>query len=81
MIQTLSPPHMRAVSAAIKMLLLNLIGMGLGPLLVGIISVLLTPTHPENTLGVALAYFTIVGLWGSVHFWLCGRELARANQI
>lgn len=81
MIQTLSPPHMRAVSAAIKMLLLNLIGMGLGPLLVGIISDLLTPTHPENTLGVALAYFTIVGLWASVHFWLCGRELARANQI
>ena len=81
MIQTLSPPHMRAVSAAIKMLLLNLIGMGLGPLLVGFISDLLTPTHPENTLGVALAYFTIVGLWGSVHFWLCGRELARANQI
>ena len=81
MIQTLSPPHMRAVSAAIKMLLLNLIGMGLGPLLVGIISDLLTPTHPENTLGVALAYFTIVGFWASVHFWLCGRELARANQI
>jgi len=80
MIQTLSPPHMRAVSAAIKMLLLNLIGMGLGPLLVGIISDLLASTHPENTLGVALSYFTIVGLWGSVHFWLCGRELARANQ-
>ena len=81
MIQTLSPPHMRAVSAAIKMLLLNLIGMGLGPLLVGVISDLLAPTHPENTLGVALSYFTFVGLWGSVHFWLCGRELVRANQI
>ena len=81
MIQTLSPPHMRAVSAAIKMLLLNLIGMGLGPLLVGVISDLLAPTHPENTLGVALSYFTIVGLWGSVHFWLCGRELVRANKI
>ena len=47
MIQTLSPPHMRAVSAAIKMLLLNLIGMGLGPLLVGVISDLLAPTHPR----------------------------------
>ena len=81
MIQTLSPPHMRAVSAAIKMLLLNLIGMGLGPLLVGVISDLLAPTHPDNTLGVALAYFSIVGLWGSVHFWLCGRELERGNQI
>ena len=23
------------------------------------------------------AYFTLVGLWGSVHFWLCGRALAK----
>ncbi|MFT6275996.1 MAG: hypothetical protein ACJAZ0_002099 [Halioglobus sp.] len=33
MVQTLSPVNMRAVSAAIKMLFINLIGMGLGPFL------------------------------------------------
>ena len=77
MVQTLSPVHMRAVSSAIKMLCLNLIGMGLGPLLVGLLSDLLTPEHGEDALSVALAFFTLVGLWGTVHFWLCGRALAK----
>jgi len=77
MIQTLSPVHMRAVSSAIKMLCLNLIGMGLGPLLVGILSDWLTPLYGAEALDVALAYFTLVGLWGSLHFWLCGRALAK----
>ena len=77
MVQTLSPVHMRAVSSAIKMLCLNLIGMGLGPLLVGLLSDLLTPQHGEDALRVALAFFTLVGLWGTVHFWLCARALAK----
>jgi MFS family permease len=77
MVQTLSPVQMRAVSSAIMMLCLNLVGMGLGPLLVGLLSDLLTPQHGEDALSVALAFFTLVGLWGSVHFWLCGRALAR----
>ena len=77
MVQTLSPVHMRAVSSAIKMLCLNLIGMGLGPLLVGLLSDLLTPQHGEDALRVALAFFTLVGLWGTVHFWLCVRALAK----
>jgi predicted MFS family arabinose efflux permease len=77
MVQTLSPVNMRAVSAAIKMLFINLIGMGLGPLLVGVLSDLLSPRYGEDALSVALAYFTLVGLWGALHFWLCGRALAK----
>ena len=80
MIQTLSPVHMRAVSSAIKMLCLNLIGMGIGPLLVGLLSDLLTPRYGGDALAVGLAYFTLVGLWGSLHFWLCGRALAKQNK-
>lgn len=81
MVQTLSPVNMRAVSAAIKMLFINLIGMGLGPLLVGVLSDLLTPTYGEDALGVALAYFTLVGLWGSLHCWLCGRALVKQRKL
>ncbi len=77
MIQTLSPVHMRAVSSAIKMLCLNLIGLGLGPLLVGLLSDLLTPHYGEDALSVALAYFALVGFWGSLHFWLCARALVK----
>tara|TARA_B110000090_G_scaffold178353_1_gene202028 strand:+ start:4062 stop:5429 length:1368 start_codon:yes stop_codon:yes gene_type:complete len=77
MVQTLSPVHMRAVSSAIKMLCLNLIGLGLGPLLVGVLSDLLSPRYGEESLSIALAFFALVGLWGSLHFWLCGRALAK----
>jgi MFS family permease len=77
MVQTLSPVHVRAVTAAIKMLCLNLIGLGLGPLLVGVLSDVLSPSYGEQALAVALAYFTLLGLWGSLHFWLCGRAIAK----
>ncbi len=79
MIQTLAPVNMRAVSAAIKMLFINLIGLGLGPLLVGIISDFMTPRYGDDALGIALAYFTTVGLWGSLHFWLCAKALAQSQ--
>ena len=81
MVQTLSPVHMRAVSSAIKMLFINLIGLGLGPLLVGLLSDFLSPRYGEDSLSVALAYFTLVGLWGSLHFWLCGRALAKQQTL
>ena len=68
---------MRAVASAVKMLCLNLIGLGLGPLVVGTRSDLLTPAYGEDSLSVALAYFTLVGFWDSLHFWLCGRALVK----
>ena len=79
MVQTLSPVHMRAVSSAILMLCLNLIGMGLGPLLVGLFSDALSPRYGEDSLSLALAYFAVIGLWGSFHFWRCGRVLANQS--
>jgi len=77
MVQTLSPVHMRAVSSAIMMLCLNLIGLGLGPLLVGVLSDLLSTVYGEGSLGVALACFGLFAFWGSLHFWLCGRALVK----
>ena len=68
---------MRAVSAAIKMLCLNLIGLGLGPLMVGVLSDLLTPYYGDDALAVGLAYFSLVGFWGALHFFLCARALEK----
>jgi hypothetical protein len=79
MVQTLSPVHMRAVSSAIMMLCLNLIGLGLGPLLVGMLSDMLSTVYGDGALGVALACFGLFAFWGSVHFWLSGRALAKQN--
>ena len=80
MVQTLSPVHMRAVSSAIMLLCLNLIGLGLGPLLVGVLSDFLNTRYGEESLSVALAYFTLVGFWASLHYWLCGRALVKQRD-
>ncbi|MEO0435347.1 MAG: MFS transporter [Pseudomonadota bacterium] len=80
MVQTLSPVPMRAVAAAVKMLCLNLIGLGLGPLIVGGLSDALGAKHGDNALQISLTYFLFVGLWGAVHFGLCARELAKRTK-
>jgi hypothetical protein len=77
LIQTLSPVPMRAVASAIKMLCLNLIGLGLGPLVVGLLSDLFTPIFGDSSLAVALASFSVIGFWGALHYWLAGRALAK----
>ena len=79
LVQTLSPVPMRAVASAIKMLCMNLIGLGLGPLLVGVLSDALTPRYGDGSLDIALAVFVLIGLWGAFHFWLCGRAMARGT--
>ena len=78
LVQTLSPVPMRAVASAIKMLCMNLIGLGLGPLMVGALSDALEPRYGDASLNVALAIFVVIGLWGAFHFWLCGRAMARS---
>ena len=75
LVQTLSPVHMRAVSAAVYMLCLNLIGLGLGPLLIGVLSDLLAPAFGDSALNVALGSFSVILLWAALHFYLCGRAL------
>ena len=80
MVQTLSQVNMRAVSAAVSMLFINLIGLGLGPLLVGMLSDLLTPSYEQDALSMALVYFSFIGFWGALHLWLSGRALAKQQS-
>ncbi len=57
---SLVPPHMRAFSSSVLFLILNLIGLGLGPLTVGIISDYLQPALQEQALRWALASTLLV---------------------
>ncbi|MXO89882.1 spinster family MFS transporter [Pontixanthobacter aquaemixtae] len=54
MIQTLAPVKMRAVWAAVTLLIINLIGLGIGPTMVGVISDMLVPQYGEQSLRYAL---------------------------
>jgi predicted MFS family arabinose efflux permease len=57
-VQSLVPLDMRSVAAAWKLLLVNLIGLGLGPLLIGRVSEMLVATAGQESLRQALLYST-----------------------
>jgi MFS family permease len=81
--QALVPPQMRAQAAAVLLLILNLVGMGLGPQLVGLLSDLLAPRFGAESIRWALLGTVVGGAsWSIVHYALAARTLRedlRAN--
>jgi predicted MFS family arabinose efflux permease len=51
-------PDQRVLAGALLLLVMNLIGLGLGPTWLGAVSDFLRPTHPDNSL--QLAFYTLV---------------------
>ena len=51
-------PHERVLSGALLLLVMNLIGLGLGPTFLGAVSDYFRPSHPQNSL--QLAFYTLV---------------------
>ena len=75
MVQSLVKPEMRSVAAAISLFLLNIIGLGLGPQAVGIVSDLLADQHGKESLRYALMIFSLVNIWCALHYFLAARTL------
>ena len=75
MTQSLVTIRMRAQASAILFLILNLIGMGLGPQLAGVLSDLYNPTYGDESLRYALLTISVVWLWSAVHLVLGARTL------
>lgn len=73
--QRLVPDAMRATMMAVVMLLVNLIGMGIGPQIVGILSDLLNPTFGEDALRFAMMIMSLVAVWSGWHFWQVTRSI------
>ena len=75
MVQGLVEVRMRAISAAVLLFVLNLIGMGLGPQAVGIVSDLLTPTFGAESLRYALMLVFLGNLWSAYHYFIASQHL------
>lgn len=76
MVQSLVKPQMRAVAAAICLFLLNIIGLGLGPQGVGILSDFLSDEYGKESLRYSLMIFSTVNIWCAFHYFMAGRTLA-----
>ena len=80
MVQGLVAPNMRATSAAIQLMFNNLIGLGIGPLLVGGLSDLFAVRLGLGSgegLRWALMALALIGIPASVLYALAGRHVAR----
>ena len=73
LLQRLVTPDTRATSLALVMMFANLIGMGLGPQIVGVLSDLFRPALGPESLRYAMLTLSVVALWAAWHFWCVGQ--------
>jgi MFS family permease len=75
MTQALVSLRMRAVASAILLFVLNLIGMGLGPYLVGVLSDILTPDFGIYSIRYAMCAAVLVNVWAAFHYFIGARTM------
>ncbi len=75
MTQGLARPHMRALAVAILLFILNLIGMGLGPLVVGILNDVLEPRLGIEAVRYSLLIVAVPHVLAAVFNLLAARTL------
>jgi hypothetical protein len=63
------------LASSILFFVLNLIGLGLGPLLTGILSDVLSVYYGEDGLRYALVAVVLVYGWSTFHYLMAGRTL------
>lgn len=76
LVQDLAGPYMRAIAAAIFMMIINIIGLGLGPYVTGLLSDSLVLRFGESALAVSLCTVTMTCGAGAVIFLLASRTVA-----
>ncbi|MEH6581276.1 MAG: MFS transporter [Halioglobus sp.] len=68
--------RMRAMSSAVLLFIINIIGLGLGPLATGMISDYLAPEYGQDSVRYALVIVVLIfGSWCTFHYWLASRTV------
>lgn len=75
LIQGLVNIRMRALASSITLFILNIIGMGFGPQLVGILSDVFAPMYANESLRMALLVLSFLNIWCAIHYYLAGKHL------
>lgn len=84
--QSLVPLRMRAVASALLLFLINIVGLGLGPQLAGLLSDYLAVGYGNESLRYSLLTIgAVVTPWTAFHYFVAGRhiehDLARADDV
>ncbi len=75
MAQSLVAVRMRTVASALFLFIINLIGMGLGSVVIGGMSDALTPQYGQDALRYTLLIVMVFNVWAAYHYWRAGRYM------
>ncbi len=67
--------RMRATVLAVIALFIAIVGIGIGPLLTGVLSDYLQPIYGERALGYSLLFSVVIQLWSAVHFLIAAKYI------
>lgn len=74
-------PRMRATASALFFLIINIVGLGIGPTLIGAVSDALAGSYGVDSLRYAiLIVVPIACVWASLHFVLAARNMSQKPQ-
>jgi predicted MFS family arabinose efflux permease len=73
--QTLVRPNMRATASAVLLFVINLIGLGLGPLAVGMLNDMLAPSYGAHAIRYSLLVLGVANILAALHFMLAARTI------
>ncbi|MBI3770583.1 MAG: MFS transporter [Deltaproteobacteria bacterium] len=73
--QALVPPTMRATASAVLLFVINLIGLGIAPLAVGILNDRLAATYGAEAIRYSLMIVGFAGVLAALHFSLAARTI------
>jgi MFS family permease len=74
-IQNLVVPRMRATASAVNLFVVNLVGLGVGPLLMGFLNDQLAADYGEESIRWSMLAVGLVGGLASIGFYAAGRNL------
>jgi len=75
--QTLVRPDMRALTSAVLLFVINLIGLGLGPQAVGVLNDAMKGTFGAEAIRYSLLLVGLTNLWAAAHFALAARDVRK----
>jgi predicted MFS family arabinose efflux permease len=75
LVQGLVHVRMRATASAILLFILNLVGLGAGPLLVGFLNDQLDPRFGPEAIRYSLMFVAAIGGLAAIFFWIASRSL------
>lgn len=81
LIQRMVGLRMRALASATFLFFTNLIGMGGGPLAVGLISDFAQKYYGGESLRYSLLFGVVINAWSALHYWLASKSLVYDLEV